>query len=678
MGSAASAADDGAALTFAANSIVIVGERDKYLVTDGSSATKSPTPILNVPQTVTTITARQLEDQAITQLGDALRYVPGVTLDTGEGHRDAVYIRGQSSTADFYLDGLRDDAQYYRPLYNVARVEVLKGANALIFGRGGGGGVINRVSKTADPSRSSFTLGAGIDSFGAYKLSGGVNQPLGTAVAARVDAAYERFDSARDFVGGRFVGVSPALTIEPDERTRITASATYDDDRRTTDRGLPSLAGRPLTGYDRTFFGDPAFNKASSTARIARARIEHDLSDSLTVDLTAQVARYAKFYANVVPAKATATSATLDGYASSTDRDNRIVQGNATYEHAIGRAKGTLLAGFEFGRQDTAADRSEILFATGGATVTVPLARVLAVPAARLAARSRATESHLRSGSGYVQEQLDLGIMQLIGGVRFDSFALDSTNLINGFAARRTDTKWSPRVGVVVKPREDVSLYASMATSFLPQSGDQFGALDPITADLAPEKFRNLELGAKWAPTPALLATAAVFRLDRTNTRAADPANPGLTVLTGATRIEGFEASLAGKPLPNLQASLGYTYLDGAIRSATTAAPAGRRPQQLPRHQASAWTRYDLTPSFGLGLGAVWQSAQFASISNAVTLPGWVRVDAAAYWTVNDRLSFQLNAENLFDANYYSSAHGDNNIQPGDPLTVQVSAKLRL
>ena len=182
----------------------------------------------------------------------------------------------------------------------------------------------------------------------------------------------------------------------------------------------------------------------------------------------------------------------------------------------------------------------------------------------------------------------------------------------------------------------------------------------------------------KWAVTPALFATAAVFQLDRTNTRAVDPANPGLTVLTGASRVSGFEASLVGRLMPNWQASLGYTYLDGEIRSTTTSAPAGRRLQQVPRHQASAWTRYDVTERFGFGLGAVYQGEQFASFSNAVVLPDWVRVDAAAFLDLSDRFALQLNVENLFDRDYYSSAHGDNNIQPGEPFSVRLGVKVKL
>ncbi|WP_120716470.1 TonB-dependent receptor [Tsuneonella amylolytica] len=658
--------------------IVVTGLRDGYSSADGSTATKTPTPLIDVPQTVSIITEDQFDDQAITHLQDALRYVPGVTLDTGEGHRDQVFIRGQATTADFYLDGLRDDAQYQRPLYNVARIEVLKGSNALIFGRGGGGGVINRVSKTADPVAAFAGFDADVDTFGAFALAADLNQPLAAGVAGRLNATYEEFDNARDFFEGRFIGISPTVRADLGERTRVTAFYTYDDDRRITDRGNPSLNGGPLKGYDRTFFGDPDFNLAETRAHIARLRLDHDLTDSLSVNLTGQFADYTLFYANVVPSSATATTATLSGYTSGTDRQGRIVQGNLVWGGATGPVRHTLLAGFEAGRQDTDADRTLIDFGGGAQTVIVALARRLAVPSAVAGPLSRSTSSQLDFVSGYIQDQVEFGPVQLIAGVRYDEFSLDSVNNFGNLALSRTDRKWSPRAGVVFKPAEELSLYASYATSFLPQSGDQFTVLDTTTAGLEPEKFRNLEIGAKYALTPGLFATAALFRLDRSNTRAADPLNPGFTVLTGESRVEGFEASLVGRIRPNWQASLGYTYLDGEIREATTSAPAGRRLQQLPRHQASAWTRYDVSDRFGLGLGAVYQSKQFASVSNAVTLPSYVRFDAAAFFELNERISLQVNAENLFDANYYPSAHGDNNIQPGDPFNVRFGVRVKL
>ena len=661
--------------------IVVLGERQGYASDDGASATKTPTALIDVPQTVTVVTRQQLDDQATQQLGDALRYVAGVTLGTGEGHRDQITLRGQSTTADFYLDGLRDDAQYYRPLYNIERIEVLKGANALIFGRGGGGGVVNRVSKTADPASSSSIANASVDSFGAFDVSADANLPLGEALAGRISAIYEEFDNHRDVYQGRFIGISPTLTAKLGADTRLTASYTYDDDSRVTDRGVPSRAGRPLRGFDKVFFGSPALNHNSNQAHIARARLDHTLGDGLSVNLTGQFADFDKFYANVYPrAAATATTVELEGYADGTVRRNLIGQGNLIWEVDTGPIGHTVLLGAEATDQDSENSRRNVLFAggtNGGLRVTVPLGQRIVVPATSFTPFVTNRRSHLKVLSGYIQDQVEIGEhLQIVAGLRYDDIDVRTINLVNGFAAARSDGNWSPRIGAIVKPQQTISVYASYAKSFLPQSGDQFAVLDANTARLAPEKFENRELGVKWDVTGDLAFTAALFRLDRENTRATDPIS-GTVVLTGSTRTKGFEAQLAGRITPQWQASLGYAHQTGEIRTTTLAAPTGRKLAQLPRDQITAWTRYDVTPQIGLGLGLLHQAKQFATISNAVVLPAFTRVDAAAFWDISERIALQLNVENLFDRKYYPSAHTDNNIAPGEPLSARVGVRVK-
>jgi catecholate siderophore receptor len=656
--------------------IVVTGIADGYASDDGSTATKTPTPLIDVPQAVTVITRDQLDDQATRSLNEALRYVPGISMETGEGHRDQVFLRGQATTADFYIDGLRDDAQYYRPLYNVERIEVLKGANALIFGRGGGGGAINRVSKQADPMEMFGALSASADQFGAFSLAGDVNASLGQGFAGRVNATYEEFDNNRDFYRGRFIGISPTVTADLGPATRLTATYSYDDDKRTTDRGLPSLNGEPLKGFDDTFFGDPDYNEASAQVHIARARLTHVFSEVLSANATVQYANYDKFYANIVPSGTDGTTATLSGYESGTDRENLIGQANLVAQFDTGNVGHTLLVGVEAMEQRTDAVRNQAVFTGGATSATVPLAETIFVPAFTLRPQSAST-SDLSVVSAYVQEQVDFGIVQLVGGVRYERFDLDSADLISGTPGARVDKRWNPRFGVIVKPLEAVSLYASYSESFLPQSGDQFSVLSPQNALLEPEVFKNHEIGLKWLLKPELFLTAAVFRLDRENTRAPDPADSSFVVLTGSTRVEGFEVSLAGSVLPGFDVSLGYTYLDGEIRSTTTSAAAGTRLMQLPRHHVAAWGRYELNDRFALGAGVVHQSSQYASLSHNVTLPAYTRVDAAAYYDLTERIALQLNVENLFDADYFASAHGDNNIQPGQPLTARVGARVR-
>ena len=662
--------------------IVVTGQQDSYSTDDGSTGTKTPTPLIDVPQTIAVLTEDQLEDQAITQLSEALRYLPGVSTESGEGNRDAVFIRGQETTADFYLDGLRDDAQYYRSLYNVERLEVLKGPNALIFGRGGGGGAINRVSKVANPVKKAIEFDGSIDTFGAFSLAADINQPLGAGAALRLNATYEEFNNDRDFYDGRFIGITPTLTVDLGPATRLTTSFTHDNDERLADRGIPSFGNGPLEGYDKTLFGDPDFNLSDTVVNIARARIDHEFSDALSANVSFQFADYDKVYANVVPSGTDGTDVRLTGYRNQTDRQNLIGQANFVWQVATGGIDHMVLFGFEAGDQNTLDSRRTVLFdtATGPETsVWLPLQRVLDIPAISLTAPIRSRDSQLTALSGYVQDQIDIGEhVQVIAGLRWDRFDLETTDLIGNTTNARVDEKVSPRVGLVLKPQENLSIYASYAQSFLPQSGDQFTSLSNVDAGLDPEKFENYEIGAKWLVRPDLFLTASLFQLDRTNTTAPDPLVPGNILLTGSTRTKGVELSLVGKITPNWQANIGYTWLDGEIRSDTEAAAAGTRLEQLPEHQVSLWNRYQFTDSFALGLGVVYQDEQFASVSNTVTLPDYWRVDAAAFYDVNDKVSLQVNVENLFDEAYYPAAHGNNNIQPAEPFSARIGVRVKI
>lgn len=669
-----------------ANTIVVISRANSYHEETTASATKTDTPLIDVPQSVTIITRQQLDDQALGQLAEALRYVPGVTLNQGEGHRDQISLRGQSTTADFYLDGLRDDAQYYRSLFNTERVEVLKGANAMIFGRGGGGGVVNRVSKVARFDATSGELSAGADSFGAGSIAGDYNLPLSGAAALRLNADYEVFANHRDVFGGHFIGIAPTLGLKLGDKTTFVLGYEYDEDIRVTDRGVPSLNGGPITGYDKTFFGSPTLARSKVNAHIARARIDHQFTDSLSANVTGQFASYDKYYANILPSAATATTVTLTGYDNGVKRSNWIGQGNLVWKGETGGLRHTLLVGFELSNQDTDSNRHDVRFAGAGGTLTtsttVALAQTITLPATSFTGLVTDTTSQVQTRSIYVQDQIELGeYVQIVAGLRRDWFDMSSVNRLTAFAGKRSDGKWSPRLGLIIKPQKNLSVYASYARSFLPQSGDQFSVLAPNTVRLAPEEFRNIEAGVKWDLPRGVSFTAAVFQIDRANTRLSDPANPGFFVLGGKSRVRGYEAAVSGNVLPQWQLSMGYSHQTGeivsAITSGSTLIPAGRKLNQLPSDQFSAWSRYNVTKKLGLGLGVVHQAKQFATISNAVTLPAFTRLDAAVYYNVSSAFSLQLNVENVTDTRYFPSAHTDFNIATGEPINARLTARVK-
>jgi catecholate siderophore receptor len=658
--------------------IVVTGQIDSYR-SDTAAGLKAPTPLLDVPQSVTVLSREQLDDQGVTQLGDALRYVPGVVLAQGEGNRDQIVLRGQNTTADFFLNGLRDDTQYYRSLYNIDHVEVLRGANALLFGRGGGGGVIDRVRKAPLLSGQSLGASAAVGTFGDFALAADLNAPLSKEIGARLNGTYEEFDNHRQDFHGRFIGVNPTLAFAPSSETRIDLSYNYDDDSRTADRGVPSLGGKPLEGYRDTFFGRKDTNIAAVKAHIAEARLTQQLADSLTLTVAGQYSHTDKYYGNIYASAAVdpaTNKATLSAYNSTSVRGSWIGQANLTWQGRTGPLGHTVIAGIEGADQTTDATRSEGIFPGNKPSAQVSLAERLDIPVITFGAPSRSTHTKVTTFSAYVQDQIELApFLQIVGGVRYDSFKIAADNLLTSTSAGRTDHKWSPRAGVIVKPRKNVSLYGSYTKSFLPQSGDQFSALDATQATLAPEEFRNLEVGAKWDVTPALALTAAAYRLDRENSRFNDPVT-GLPQLSGKTRTRGIELSATGRILPQWQVSLGYALQDGKVRSATTAAKAGQSLALLPESQISLWTRYDVTKKLGLGLGVTHQSSAYTTVSNSVTLPAWTRVDTAVFYNLSKAVSVQLNVSNLLNEQYFPTAHTDNNISTAQPRSARLTVRM--
>lgn len=668
--------------------IIVTGRNEGYLALDIVRAAKTPTPLVDIPQAISVYTREQIEDQALQDLADVLRYTPGVSSNQGEGHRDQISIRGQDTTADFFVDGIRDDVQYYRPLYNLERVEVLKGSNALLFGRGGGGGVVNRVTKTPVLGETFFGGSASVDTFRAFALTSDINAALGDSAGLRLNAMYEEFDNHRDFFGGNRIAINPTIGAALGEKTRLLLSYEYVDDDRTVDRGIPSTTGgtianpaRPVRGFYRTFFGSPQLNTTSLTAHILRGRLEHSFTDTLRADLTVQYADYDKAYTNLFAAASNlaAGRVTLDSYRDTTKRENFFVQGNLVWTGQTGPLSHTLLAGFEYGDQQSANQRQNGRFATSGTnTATFAFTDPLVIPAITFPVTNRNTRSDVTFTSVYLQDQIGLGDhFDIVLGARYDRFEIDVNDIVAGRLLARTDSEWSPRLGLIFKPIEAMSFYASYTKTFLPRSGDQFLTLTPAQATLAPESFDNYELGAKWDIAENLRVSAAIFQLDRENGVVVDPANPANSILTGS-RTRGFEAQFTGQILPGWQINAGYSYLDADERGRVVAGVlANRAIGQVPRHMASLWNRYDVNERLGFGLGVTHQASQFASISNTVRLPAFTRVDAAVFFKLTDRIEAQVNVENLFDTRYFPASHNDNNITTGEPINARFTVRAR-
>ncbi len=660
--------------------IEVRGTRAGYDVDSTSTATKTNTLLLDVPQSLSIITSDLIDDQSMRSMADVVRYVPGVPMAQGEGHRDAPVLRGNSTTADFYVDGIRDDVQYFRDLYNVERVEVLKGPNAMIFGRGGGGGVINRVIERATGvSERELTLQVG--EYDQRRAALDVGQGVGTDGAVRLNAVYEDSDDYRRYKYVERYGINPTASYAFSDATRLSLSYEYFDDERLVDRGIPSRNGRPLDGDVRTFFGNPDASHAKAEVDLASALVEHAFSESLNLRNRTMYGDYDKFYQNVFPGAVTGAQVALSGYNTATQRDNLFNQTDLTWEVQTGAIGHTLLFGTEFSKQKTDNFRETGYFDPVANVTTISVPILDPVSYAPVYFRQSATDANNHSTTNvaavYFQDQIELSEHFLaVVGVRFDSFEIDFNNRRNAQSLDRQDEMTDTRYGLIYKPISNLSLYVSRSDSFLPSSGDQFSSLDATSETLEPEEFENTEVGAKWDVLPNLALTAAVYRLDRENSRAPGPV-PGTIVLTGSQRTDGFEFGFTGEITDRWQIVAGYAFQDAEITSTTAAAPKGRDVALVPEHSVSLSNRYLITQHWSAGVGVTHQDDVYAGISNAVTLPSFTRVDAAVFFELNDRLAAQINVENVLDETYYGTAHSDDNITPGAPRMVRATVTTR-
>ncbi|MFC4699548.1 TonB-dependent receptor [Glaciecola siphonariae] len=670
----------------AAADIERITVRGAYFGQQNADALKTPTLLVDVPQSLSVISSEQIQEQGFVSIADILQYTPGASIGQGEGHRDQMTIRGQNTTADFFIDGLRDDVQYFRPLYNLDRVEILRGSNALLFGRGGGGGIVNRVTKTASTNDTFTALNANIDTFANTLVAVDHNNVLSGSEAIRLNAYYEHLDNHRDEYDGDRFAINPTYTNNISDVTQLVLSYEYIDDDRVVDRGVPSLNGKPLEGVEDTFFGSPELNFTTLQAHVFRGRLDHQLSETWSINTTVQYADFDKLYQNLYPIgfDDTANTVSLDGYKDATERENLIIQFNAVGQFDTGSLEHTLLIGAEYGKQDTDNSRRDTLFTdSNDDQITFTFSDPLIIPAVGFTDFVRDRTSEVSFSSIFLQDEVKITEQFiLVAGLRYDQFDIDVTDRIeiangstdgnNGLLGRK-DTETSPRVGAIYKPNDDISFYVSLSRSFLPRSGDQFLSLSLSTQALEPEEFENREVGLKWNVTDKLSFTTALFEVTRENGTVTDPFNPENSLITG-TETKGFEMQLVGYLTDSWQINAGYSNLDADETGRVVQGALGNRAlSQVPENMLTVWNRYQVNSQWAVALGVIYQSEQFASLSNNVELPDFTRVDAAVYYDVSEDLQVQLNVENLFDEDYFPSAHNDNNITIGEPLNARLS-----
>ena len=668
------------------DSLEVVG---RSLYTDQVNALKTPTPVIDVPQSLSIFTGEQIALQGIKSIGDIINYTPGVNTSQGEGHRDAVVFRGVRSTADFFIDGVRDDVQYYRPLYNLEQVEILRGPNALLFGRGGSGGILNRVTKKGMVGVEFTNYQTSVDSFGAFGGQIDRNFAVSGNAAVRVNALVERLENHRDFYDGDRLGVNPTARVNLGESTMLDLSYEYMNHDRFIDRGIPTGAdGRPVEAFEKTVFGDPTLNKTELEAHLLRAGVQQQFSDNVKGNFSAFYGDYDKLYQNFYVSGYNETVApdevTLDGYLDTTQRENMILSGNVVGEFLTDSISHTVILGAEYIDTSSDQDRYNSFWSTTSddneifaANRPLNLRGGVGVNASgQTTTNSFSTDLNddTRVGinvfSAYVQDEIELSRQwDVILGARFDSFDINVLNVPAEERRSRTDDEISPRLGLLFKPEENLSLYGSYSESFLPRSGEQYANINGSNNQLDPNTFSNLEAGVKWDVNQRLSFTASIFEVEQSSPQIADNDPSTLDVID--SEITGFELQLHGRVTDNWFVSAGYSNLEG--EQVSRSGPTGMRPRELPENMFSIWNNFQATDQLGLGLGLTYQDESFVNNGNSAVLPSYTRVDAAVYYDLSDDLRLQLNVENVADELYFPNAHSTHQVTVGAPLNARLA-----
>lgn len=672
--------------------VTITGARAEapaYNPPASTSAMKIEAPLRDIPQTVNVIPEQLLRDQAVLSMEDAMKSVPGVGLSHGDGQRDQVTLRGFSAIADQFVDGFRDDALYFRDMSNVERIEVLKGPAAVLYGRGSSGGLINRITKRPGIDSSEVALRVG--SHNRRRGEVDIARRLGdTGLALRVTGAVERADSYRDQQFLERDAIAPSLLVPLGAATSLLLQAEHLSDRRVTDFGIPSYQGRPVAVPEYTYYGaanarDVDFSQAEVTA--GGFTLEHRFSERVALRNAFRKYDYTLSRNNTLVGAVdeAARTASLNRTNLRREEDGWFNQTEMTQTAALAGMTHRLLYGVEFGRQDKdQVNRSQSNVAT--VALFNPVLPVL--PLALTVAPGTDNRGIFTTRGAYVQDLVELSpTWKALAGVRYDRFEQETRERRAGQAnLHRVDADWSPRAGLVWQPDAMQSYYVSFSRSFQP-SAENF-PLAANNAQIAPEETTNREVGGKFDFLDgALSASAALFRLERTNIKYTDPVT-NLLVPIGTQRSDGLELTLAGRLAQGWQLWSGYSYLDAKVTSSPALDSSdnvlkrvpvqGKRATLTPRHSANLWVAGSFGPALRAGLGFVAVGRRFANPGNTVALPGYATVDAMVGYRIA-ALDLQLNLSNLLDRGHIVSGHGSapNLNMPGAPRAARLTARYR-
>ena len=682
---------------------------------------KGKQQLRDIPQSVTVVTEKLIDDRNLDTLKEALKNTAGITFLAAEGGEEDIRLRGFAlqATGDLFIDGMRDPAIYDRDTFNLDRMEVLRGSASMLFGRGSTGGAVNQVSKTPrliDEHQVDLTLG----NHKYVRATGDFNIKTGESAALRLNAMATKADNNGSGASLDKKGMAVAYRHGIGEQNEILASLYHLDNNNGINYGMPFIA--PTRGASNrvllplepdAYYGAASdYNKSSGT--IATLGHTHRFSRDSELKTQVRVGQFERDQRSgairfctqntnaetgVVTNPQCPTAVSLANFGANTvltrgnhlkiqDMDNVHAQTDFNTKFEGLGFKHELIAGADVSREKRTvyAARSA---AQGGVTITKPTTTVGTPDDGAWVNESSRV---LRVNNQYVAQ----GVGAYVRGLRYDhltgdydSFGLpnDAPGPVTAESYRMKVSEMSQRVGVLFQPTALHSFHASAGTSFN-TSGDAY-SLGASNVDTPPEKSINLEIGAKLDSADKRFTTRlAVFRSTKLNERNTDPDLPVVT-LSGRRHVAGFETDISGRLTPQWEVFGSYMWIPvarvdnaapcpvtGACTQSTPGERVGDRPSLTPEHSGTVWTTYQLTPKLRVGAGLNFRSQQKPTRVEW-NVPSYVTGDLMAEYKFDfDRLTLKANLSNVTNKLYADQLYPAHYI-PGAGRTLQVTASLK-
>ncbi|MEH2184436.1 TonB-dependent siderophore receptor [Nostoc sp.] len=664
--------------------LVVTGEQDGYRVPDASTATKTDTPIRDIPASIQVIPQQVLKDQQITQVREAVSNVSGITA--GNGGSQTTYgenfiFRGFAAgdAGSTFVNGFRRYNVLSRSLDvgNIEQIEVLKGPASVLYGQGEPGGIINIVTKQP-LSTPYYAVEGTIGNFDFYRPTLDLSGPLNTdkTIRYRLSAAYQNSGSFVDIMKTKQVFIAPVISFDLGKNTNLTLEAEYLNTSKIEYLGVPavgSLLPNPLGRVPRSRFIDDPDLKLERNFIALGYRLQHKFSDNWSIHnaFRAELEDYDEAFDYNLGLRADYRTVDRGARFDEARSRNYKIQTDVIGKVQTGSVKHDLLFGLELGRTNY----TRTTFSPTPAFPPIDLFNPnYDRPSIQPGTKTEDGEGPQNLIGVYTQDLISIGekLKILLGG-RFDFVQAFDENRLTGISREAEDTAFSPRIGIVYQPIQPVSLYASYTRSFQPSPAF---VRNSDETPFKPVNGESFEVGVKSDFFDGRLsATLAAYQITKQNIIVPDPnpANQGFSLQIGEQRSRGIELDVAGEILPGWKIIANYAYIDPEITEDTRPEYKGNEPSNVARNSASLWTTYEIQTGgwkgLGFGGGVTFVGDRQGDLENTFTLPSYVRTDAAIYYR-RDNWRVGLNIKNLFDVYYFESADSINSVYPAAPFTV--------